>query len=94
VRFDGPSGRSQSDYVLGAPAHPTQSWEPGEIVKQKQSVTIPDDVTTGRLSIELGVWSPSDRRHLGLRPWWLGWRARGVLHLDVSPDVVTARLPS
>jgi hypothetical protein len=92
VRFDGPA-RFQIDYVLGEPARPTQTWKPGEIVKQTERVTIPVDAPPGRYVAELGVWSPSDRRHLRLAPWWHPARTAVLLSLDATPDHLVARAP-
>jgi hypothetical protein len=89
VHFDACGQRLQSDYVLGALAHPTRSWQPGEIVKQTQRVTVPDGASAGRYTVELGVWSPSDRRHLRLGPWWHPSRAGNLLRLEVSPEGVS-----
>jgi len=92
VHFDGPA-RFQSDYVLGDPAHPTQTWQPGEIVKQTERVRVPADAPAGRYVAEVGVWSPSDHRHLRLGPWWHPARTGVLLRLEATPDRLAARAP-
>jgi 4-amino-4-deoxy-L-arabinose transferase-like glycosyltransferase len=90
VHFDGPGQRFQSDYVLGSPAHLTHTWKSGEIVKQARRVILPRDVVTGTYTVQVGVWSPSDQRHLRLGPWWRASRAGDLLRLEVTPDGLAA----
>ena len=94
VHFDGAGSRFHSDYVLGDPAHRTHAWQPGEIFKQTERVTISPDVPTGRYTAVLGVWSPTDHQGLRLDPWWHPAKARDLFRLDVSTDARTARAPS
>jgi hypothetical protein len=94
VHFDGAGSRFQSDYVLGEAGHPTRTWQPGEIFKQTERVTIPPEVPTGRYTALLGVWSPADHQHIRLGPWWHPAKARDLLRLDVSTEARTALAPS
>jgi hypothetical protein len=61
-----------SDYVLGAPGHPTSRWVAGETLRQRQVVSIPARLAASGCSLHAGVWSPRDRHHLYIRrlPLW------------------------
>ena len=69
--FVGQSFRFQDDYVLGAPARTTSSWQPGDVFKETRIVQIPDQAPDGSYVLEVGVWNPETREHLRL-----GWRGR------------------
>jgi hypothetical protein len=58
VHFQGESCRFQDDYVLGPPAHLTNTWEPGEVIKQVREVAVPAEDEHRRCSLVLGVWDP------------------------------------
>jgi F5/8 type C domain-containing protein len=82
AHFAGPSFRFQDDYVLGAPARTTETWEPGEVVKEKRIVTLPETAPAGDYAMEVGVWDPNERRHLRIG-WW-GAEAKTLLRLAVD----------
>jgi 4-amino-4-deoxy-L-arabinose transferase-like glycosyltransferase len=69
--FQGAETVHQDDYLLGAPAHTTRSWESGETFKQTRRIELPRDIPGGRYTFEAGVWDPETRRHLQ-RSWWRG----------------------
>jgi hypothetical protein len=70
VHVRGSQGHFQSDYVLGPADHPTRSWQPQEIVKQTERLTLPEELPSGVYDVHVGVWNPSDHHHLLLGPWW------------------------
>ncbi len=70
VHVRGPQGHFQSDYVLGPADHPTRTWQPGEIVKQTERLTISQDLPPGPYHVDIGVWDPANHHHLLLGPWW------------------------
>ena len=84
----------QDDYVLGTPTHPTHTWEPGEVFKQTRRVIVPPGVAAGSYTVQVGVWNPSDHRHLRLGPWWHPSRAGELLQITVSPDESVTRASS
>jgi Dolichyl-phosphate-mannose-protein mannosyltransferase len=87
VHFEGPSFRFQDDYPLGVPGYGTDAWQPRETVKVVRRVAVPSAAPSGEYSLDLGVWSPDDRRILRLRRGWWGARKAGVLlGLIVSAD--------
>ena len=92
LRLDGPA-RFQNDYVLGEPARPTRTWEPGETVKQTQRLTIPANASPGLYVADIGVWSPSDHRHLRLGPWWHPARTATLLRFEATPDRLVTHAP-
>jgi hypothetical protein len=46
-------------------------------------VTIPAGVPSGRYLAKLGVWSPSEHRHLEAGPWWHRTKQVDLLRVDV-----------
>jgi hypothetical protein len=94
VHVRGPRGQLQSDYALGVVGHPTSRWEAGEIVKQTERVTIPQQQPAGAYALEIGVWDPSDHHRLALGPWWHPSRAGELLRLTVSPGRLVTRASS
>ncbi len=85
VHVRGPHGQFPTDYVLGDAGHSTRTWEVGEIVKQTERVTIPQELPVGGYALEIGVWDPSDHHHLALGPWWHPAKSRDLLDLEVGP---------
>ena len=90
-RLQGTETVRADDYVLGAPAHTTRSWEAGETFKQTRRIELPPDVSAGRYPFEVGVWDPETRRHLG-RGWWQE-REATLLYAVVGPDDVRIEQP-
>jgi hypothetical protein len=66
VRLSGGGHQQQDDSVLGA-AHTTSRWLPGEIVKDRRTLTLPQQ---GTYEATLGVWIPAERRRVGVGRWW------------------------
>lgn len=58
------------DAVIATPAT-TETWEPGETVKETRRLELPADAPDGRHAFRVGVWDPVAREHLGI-----GWRRR------------------
>jgi len=84
--FTGPGTRFQDDYVIGAPARPTNSWRPGEVYKQMRTVEVPEQAPDGLYTLDVGVWDPRTREHLRLD--WRGRETRTLLRLAVSAQEV------
>jgi 4-amino-4-deoxy-L-arabinose transferase-like glycosyltransferase len=89
--FQGAETVHQDDYVLGAPARTTRSWEPGETFKQTRRIELSRDVPAGRYAFEVGVWDPETRRHLQ-RGWWRGNQGL-LLYAVVGPTDVRIERP-
>jgi hypothetical protein len=70
VHVKGAQGNFQADYVLGSVGHFTRSWQPGEIVKQTERLSLPQQLPAGAYEVALGVWDPADHHHLLFGPWW------------------------
>jgi 4-amino-4-deoxy-L-arabinose transferase-like glycosyltransferase len=66
VRLSGGGLQQQDDSVLGG-AHTTSRWLPGEIVKDRRTLTLPQQ---GTYEASLGVWVPASRRRVGVGRWW------------------------
>jgi hypothetical protein len=84
LHFVGEGVSFHTDAVLGGPAHPTGAWVCGETFKQVERVTIPAGVPPGRYLAKLGVWSPSEHRHLEAGPWWHRTKQLDLLRVEVS----------
>ena len=85
LKLLGPHGQFPTDYVLGDAGHSTRTWEAGEIVKQTERVTIPQELPVGGYALEIGVWDPSDHHQLALGPWWHPAKSRDLLEVEVGP---------
>jgi hypothetical protein len=70
LHVQGAQGNFQADYVLGSVGHFTRSWQPGEIVKQTERLSLPQQLPPGSYDVALGVWDPADHHRLLLGPWW------------------------
>ncbi|MGE5603015.1 MAG: hypothetical protein ACM30E_08190, partial [Nitrososphaerales archaeon] len=44
--------------------YPTQSWQPGELVRDRHSLALPVDIAPGRYRVIAGVYRASDRQRL------------------------------
>jgi hypothetical protein len=92
VHVRGSQGHLQGDYVLGPVGHPTRTWQPGEIVKQTELLTLPQELPLGSYDIDIGVWDPTAHHHLRIGPWWHPAKsARLLTAIGVSQPVEAAR---
>jgi hypothetical protein len=84
TRWIGEGCGGKNDDVLGAGTHPTSHWIAGETFKQTRRLSLPVRIASAGCSLELGVWSPRERRNLYIRGWPL-WRRSGTV-LTVKLD--------
>ncbi len=81
AHFEGPGFRFQDDYLLGAHARTTTTWEAGEIVKEKRVVELPGNAPDGVYALNLGAWDPEAKRRTERAGSW--WRRRSDVLLDI-----------
>jgi hypothetical protein len=68
------------DYFPGAPAHPSSTWQPGEIVVAERRMTIPEEMPAGEYEMKIGVWDPRTKRRFALHTSrWIGSEGRTAL---------------
>jgi hypothetical protein len=92
IHVQGAAETFQVDYVLGSVGHCTRSWLPGEIVKQTERLSLPEDLAAGAYDVEIGVWDPAEHHRLLLGPWWHPSKtALLFIGLGVSPPVNSTR---
>jgi hypothetical protein len=84
AHFEGPGFRFQDDYVPGAPARTTATWEAGEIVKEKRVIEVPANAPDGVYALSLGAWDPKAKRRVGRVGSW--WRRASDVLLDIVVD--------
>jgi hypothetical protein len=61
----GPDGRlvTQDDHELGRGFYRTLHWQPGEVVREKYTLALPQDLSAGEYAVRAGVYSfPSLQR--------------------------------
>ncbi len=58
--------RSQSDGGPMSGAAPTSWWQPGDFLQDERTLPIPQDLAAGGITIELGVYDPTDGVRLPL----------------------------
>jgi hypothetical protein len=89
VRLNGDGHQLHDDSVLGA-AHTTSRWLPGEIVKDRRTLTLPQH---GAYEASLGVWIPASRRRVSVGRWW-GPRTAPFCRIVDTGDTIRVESPS
>jgi hypothetical protein len=84
VRLSAGEQTSKDDSMLGG-LHATRQWLPGETVKVRRTLTLPQD---GTYEAKIGVWAPRSKRHLKTGRWW-GPRSAPFGRIVAAGDSVT-----
>jgi hypothetical protein len=66
---------------------PVRAWKAGSIVEYVQPVTVPGNVAPGRVTLQLGLYSPRTRARLPLSGEDAGRRSYVVGSMDVAPSI-------
>jgi Dolichyl-phosphate-mannose-protein mannosyltransferase len=65
----GPDGRlvAQDDHELGRGFYRTIFWQPGEVVRERYALTLPEDAPSGQYTLKTGVYSFPSLKRLPVR---------------------------
>jgi hypothetical protein len=61
LHVDGPGGRVNGDHQAADGAYPISMWQPGDIVVDRQELSVPAHFTGGEYTLYVGLWSGPTR---------------------------------
>lgn len=86
IHFENAEGQTlfQDDYEKTAGNNPMKEWLPGEIIKIKSSVRIPDSLSPQPVRMYLGVWEPQKGRRLKISRKKSSEKDRSIFVMDFT----------